>query len=128
MDDNMMFEYLLQQGAMRPEEEQMMRRQDTIDALRNTGMQSPQAQQAGRAVVAPSWTQNLAQIGAAAAGKYGQKKLDKQYDAFNTKRGNSLMGMRNRASAPGVAGVAPPSQMPDGADDFLQRMGLPGYR
>lgn len=120
MDDNMMFEYLLQQGAMRPEEEQMLRRQDTIDALRQTGMQAPQAQQAGRAVVAPSWTQGLAQIGAAAAGKYGQKKLDKQYDAFNVKRGNSLMGMRDRMGAkpavvpgnPGAPGA--PEDLPFG--------------
>ena len=112
MDDNMMFEYLLQQGAMRPEEEQMLRRQDTIDALRQTGMQAPQAQQAGRLTVAPSWTQGLAQIGAAAAGKYGQKKLDTQYSDMNKRRAQGLMGLRNRMSATPAVVPGQPAKQP----------------
>lgn len=100
MDDNMMFEYLVEQGSMRPEEEQMLRRQGVIDALRQQGMQAPQAQQAGRLVVAPSWTQGLAQLGAAAAAKYSQNKLDQQYGAFNEKRANSLNRMRDRMAGP----------------------------
>jgi hypothetical protein len=100
MDDNMMFEYLIEQGSMRPEEEQMLRRQQTIDALRQSAMNAPQAQAAGRAIVAPSWTQNLAQLGAAAAAKYGQNKLDSQYGAFNAKRANSLNRMRDRMAGP----------------------------
>jgi hypothetical protein len=100
MDDNMMFEYLVEQGSMRPEEEQMLRRQGVIDALRQQGMQAPQAQQAGRAIVAPHWTQGLAQIGSAAAAKYGQNKLDTQYGAFNAKRANSLNRMRDRMAGP----------------------------
>lgn len=100
MDDNMMFEYLIEQGSMRPEEEQMLRRQGVIDALRQQGMQAPQAQQAGRMVVAPHWTQGLAQIGAAAAAKHGQNKLDTQYGAFNAKRANSLNRMRDRMAGP----------------------------
>lgn len=96
MDDNMLFEYLVQQGSMRPEEEQLLRRQGVIDALRQNGMQAPQAQQAGRAVVAPHWSQNLAQLGSAAAAKYGQKRLDTQYDAYNKKRGDSLSSLRAR--------------------------------
>lgn len=100
MDDNMLFEYLVEQGSMRPEEEQMYRRQQTIDALRQQGMQAPQAQQAGRLVVAPSWTQNLAQLGSAAAAKYQQGKLDNQYGAFNAKRANSLERMRDRMAGP----------------------------
>lgn len=100
MDDNMMFEYLVEQGSMRPEEEQMLRRQGVLDALRQQGMQAPQAQQAGRAIVAPHWTQGLAQLGSAAAARYGQKKLDSQYGAFNAKRANSLERMRNRMAGP----------------------------
>lgn len=96
MDDNMLFEYLVQQGSMRPEEEQLLRRQGLIDALRQQGMQAPQAQQAGRAVVAPHWTQGLAQIGSAAAAKYGQGKLDQQYGAYNKKRADSLSALRAR--------------------------------
>lgn len=117
MDDNMLFEYLIQQGSMRPEEEQMLRRQNTIDALRQQGMQAPQAQQAGRLVVAPSWTQGLAQLGSAAAAKYGQGKLDKQYDAFNAKRGNSLKSMRDSMQPKPIPGIAPSPD--DGIDDLL---------
>lgn len=118
MDDNMLFEYLVEQGSMRPEEEQLLRRQGVLDALRQQSMQAPQSQQAGRAIVAPHWSQNLAQLGAAAAAKYGQKKLDSQYDAFNQKRGNSLERMRNRMAGPQSAPAVAPS--PDaGLDELL---------
>lgn len=113
MDDNMMFEYLIQQGSMRPEEEQMFRRQNTIDALRQAGMQAPQAQQAGRAVVAPSWTQGLAQFGAAAAAKYGQNKLDTQYGEFNKKRADSLSALRARMNPPKPMPMGVPTTMED---------------
>lgn len=126
MDDNMLFEYLVEQGSMRPEEEQLLRRQGTIDALRQQSMQAPQAQQAGRLVVAPSWTQGLAQLGSAAAAKYGQGKLDQQYGAFNAKRGNSLNRMRDRLAGPqsvmkgdiGLGAVNP--------DDLLAGLQIPG--
>lgn len=125
MDDNMLFEYLVEQGSMRPEEEQMLRRQGVIDALRQQGMQAPQAQQAGRAIVAPSWTQNLAQLGAAGAARYQQGKLDQQYGAFNAKRGNSLNRMRDRMAGPqsvmkgdiGIGSVNP--------DDLLAGLQIP---
>lgn len=117
MDDNMMFEYLLQQGSMRPEEEQMYRRQQTIDALRQNGMQAPQAQQAGRLVVAPSWTQGLAQLGSAAAAKYGQNKLDTQYGEFNKRRAQGLTSLRDRmAPKPVPAVTAGPDS---GLDELL---------
>lgn len=108
MDDNMMFDYLIEQGSMRPEEEQMLRRQQTIDALRQSGLQAPQAQQAGRMVVAPSWTQGLAQLGAAAAARYGQNKLDKQYTDFNAKRATNLKDLRTRMNAPKPAAPGAP--------------------
>lgn len=126
MDDNMLFEYLVEQGSMRPEEEQLLRRQGVIDALRQQGMQAPQAQQAGRAVVAPHWTQMLAQIGSGAAAGYGQKKLDTQYGAFNAKRANSLNRMRDRLAGPqsvmkgdiNIGAVNP--------DDLLAGLKIPG--
>lgn len=99
-NDNLMFEYLMEQGALRPEEDQLNRRQAVLDALRQGGMQAPQATQAGRLVVAPSWTQGLAQLGQAAAAKYGQGKLDSQYGAFNAKRANGLNRMRDRMAGP----------------------------
>ncbi len=126
MDDNMMFEYLVEQGSMRPEEEQLLRRQGVIDALRQNGMQAPQAQQAGRAVVAPHWSQGLAQLGSAAAAKYGQGKLDQQYGAFNAKRGNSLNRMRDRMAGPqsvmkGDIGIGPLN-----TDELLAGLNIPG--
>jgi len=61
--DEMMFEYLLQMGAMRPEEVEMMRKQKQIDALRGQSMETPQGQMIGKHYVPPSFTQYAAQLG-----------------------------------------------------------------
>ncbi len=61
--DEMMFEYLLQMGAMRPEEVEMMRKQKQIDALRGQSMETPQGQMIGKHYVPPSITQYAAQLG-----------------------------------------------------------------
>lgn len=126
MDDNMLFEYLVEQGSMRPEEEQLLRRQGVIDALRQQSMQAPQAQQAGRLVVAPSWTQGLAQLGSAAAAKYAQGKLDQQYGAFNAKRGNSLNRMRDRLAGPQSVMKGDIGLGAVNSDDLLAGLQIPG--
>lgn len=58
--DDMMFEYLIQMGAMQPEQIEMMRKQKQIDALRERSMDAPQGQMIGKHYVAPSVTQYAA--------------------------------------------------------------------
>jgi len=71
--DDMMFEYLIQMGAMRPEQIEMMRKQKQIDALRERSMDAPQGQMIGKHYVAPSVTQYAAQaLGGYMAGKQQQ--------------------------------------------------------
>lgn len=93
-DDNLMFEYLLQMGAMRPEELEMMRKQKVIDELRNTEM--PQGQMVGKHYVAPHWSQQLGAVAKQIGGAYQQKKLDDQMKDFNTRQGSMLDEMRRR--------------------------------
>ena len=63
MDDDLMFQYLLQMGAMQPEQQDLRRKQAMIDALRSNAMQAPQGQMVGKHYVPPSLTQYAAQLG-----------------------------------------------------------------
>lgn len=60
--EDLMFEYLLQMGSMRPEELEMLRKQKQIDALRERSMDTPQGQMIGKHYVAPSITQHAANM------------------------------------------------------------------
>lgn len=94
MNDQSLFDYLIEMGAMRPEEEQLKRKQAMVDYLRQSSLQAPQAQQAGRVVVAPSWTQVLGQVGQAYAANRGQKEADQMYNDMNAQRKTRLEGLR----------------------------------
>lgn len=96
MNDDLMLEYLLQAGAMRPEEEQLARRQAQVNTLRQMSLEAPQAQQAGRVVVAPSWTQGLAQIGQAYAARKGQGEVDAKLGEFNTRQAAAIKALRDQ--------------------------------
>jgi len=104
MNDDLYFDYLLQAGAMSPEEEKLARRQAQVDMLRAQSMQAPQAQQAGRVVVAPSWTQALAQVGQAYAANRGQKQLDQGYTDQSAKNVDYVKALRDRVAARRGAG------------------------
>jgi hypothetical protein len=104
MNDDLYFDYLLQMGAMSPEEEKLARRQAQVDMLRAQSMQAPQAQQAGRVVVAPSWTQALAQVGQAYGAYRGQKQLDQGYTDQSAKNVDYVKALRDRVAARRGAG------------------------
>jgi len=111
MNDDLYFDYLLQAGAMSPEEEKLARRQAQVDMLRAQSMQAPQAQQAGRVVVAPSWTQALAQVGQAYGASRGQKQLDQGYADQSAKNVDYVKALRDRVAARRAAGtgLTPPT-------------------
>ena len=99
MNDDLMLEYLLQTGAMRPEEEQLARRQAQVNTLRQMSLEAPQAQQAGRVVVAPSWTQALGNVAQAYAAHRGQKEVDAGMAGFNNRQAEAIKALRDRMAA-----------------------------
>ena len=104
MNDDLMFEYLLQMGAMRPEELEMMRKQKQIDALRGNAMESPQGQMIGKHYVAPSWTQGLAQLGQGYMAGQAQKQQDVATRKFNEQQMKMLKELRDRRRNPSAMG------------------------
>lgn len=96
MNDDLMLEYLLQMGAMNPEEEQLARKQAQVNALREQSRVPLQGGMAGRVYVAPSITQGLAQLGQAYGSRKGQQALDTDYSKFNKTQGDKLRELQDR--------------------------------
>jgi hypothetical protein len=106
--DEMMFEYLLQMGAMRPEEVEMMRKQKQIDALRGSSMETPQGQMIGKHYVPPSLTQYAAQLGQGYMAGKAQKGQDTAMRGMNERQRALLEEMRKRrmgGMTPGAYGM-----------------------
>lgn len=101
-NDDLMFEYLIQMGAMRPEELEMKRKQAQVDALREAGSSAPEGQMVGKFFVPPSWTQYANQMTKAALAGGGQQELDKQTRGFNDRQRQMLEEMRMRRGSQGV--------------------------
>jgi len=100
MDDDLMFEYLVQMGAMRPEEAELRRKQAMVDALRKGSMQGPEGQMIGKHYVAPSITQNLAQVAQGYAAGQAQKGVDAGMMGLNERQRMALEQMRKRKMQP----------------------------
>ena len=123
MNENDYFDYFLEMGAMRPEEEQLKRRQAMVDYLRQSSLQAPQAQQAGRVVVAPSWTQALGNVAQAYMARKGQKEADTATADMNARRRARLEALRAKRSGgstpPPFATVPSSGKGPYGEDEDL---------
>ena len=111
-DDNMMFDYLLQMGAMRPEQEELRKRQAMVEALRGNAMAPMQGQMVGKHYVAPGIGQALAQLGQGYMAAQGQKGVDSRMGDLNEKQRLALeeLGKRRRG---GMSGAMPSSGMGD---------------
>lgn len=105
MNDDLMFEYLLQMGAMQPEQQELKRKQSMVDALRQASMQSPQGQMIGKHYVAPSLTQYAAQLGQGYMAGKGQQGVDTDMRGFNDRQRQMLEELRRRR----MAGQAAPT-------------------
>lgn len=105
MNDEYMLEYLLQSGAMRPEEEELLRKQKMVDALRANSMESPQGQMVGKHYVAPSFTQYAAQLGNAYGARKGQQQVDAGMKTFNAKQGQMIKDLQAKIAAKRAAGI-----------------------
>jgi hypothetical protein len=116
MNDQDYFDYFLEMGAMRPEDEKLKRKQAMVDYLRQASFDAPQAKQAGNVVVAPSWTQVLGQVGQAYAANRGQKEADEMYGDLNAKRRARLEALRAKRNP--VAPVVPGQEEDDVIEGF----------
>lgn len=108
MNDDMMFEYLVQMGAMRPEEAELKKKQAMVDALRGNAMSPMQGEMVGKHYVAPGIGQAIAQLGQGYMAAQGQKGVDAKMGEFNTKQRTALEELRRRRGM----GGAPVAQMP----------------
>jgi hypothetical protein len=94
--NDMMFEYLLQMGAMQPEQQEMKRKQAMIDALRKQSMTAPEGQMIGKHYVAPSITQHLANLGGGYMAARGQKAQDAAMLDMNERQRRELKRLRDQ--------------------------------
>lgn len=104
MNEDLMFEYLLQMGAMRPEELEAMRKQKQIDALRGTAMESPQGQMVGKHYVPPSFTQYASQLGQGYMAGQAQRQQDAAMRGMTERQRQMLEDLRRRRQNPAAMG------------------------
>ena len=77
---NQKFNYMVEMGALTPQEEEVQRQQATIDALRDKSMQGQEGRMVGNTFVAPSFTQYAAQLGNAYMARKGNEQTKKERD------------------------------------------------
>lgn len=98
MNDDLMFEYLLQMGAMQPEQQELKRKQAMVDALRQ-GVQPQQGQMVSGHYVAPGWSGVASQLANAYMAKQGQGQVDQGMKGMNDRQRQMLEEMRKRRQA-----------------------------
>jgi len=115
MNDNLMFEYLLQAGSAAPEQDDLERKRAMVAALRKASQTGPQGQMVGNHYVAPSITQYMAQLGNAYMAREAENLANKQARDLSNQRRLDLENLRRRMygnAAPdlGVVGYTGPDR------------------
>jgi hypothetical protein len=96
MNDDLMFDYLLEMGAMRPEQEDMRRRQAMVDTLRKSAMTPMEGQMIGKHYVSPGLGGALSQLGQAYFSTKGQQGVDAGMQKMNETQRRMLEDLRRR--------------------------------
>jgi hypothetical protein len=94
MNDDLMFEYLVQMGQMRPEEAELKKKQAMVDALRKNSLSPMEGQMVGKHYVAPGIGQALAQLGQGYMASKAQGDVDQRMKMFNATQGGHLNAMK----------------------------------
>jgi hypothetical protein len=102
MNDDAMFEYLIQMGQMRPEEAELKKKQAMVDALRKTGMNSPEGQMIGKHYVAPGIGQYMNQLGQGLMAGKAQGGVDEQARQMNATQAEALARWRKKRGLLGM--------------------------
>jgi hypothetical protein len=100
MNDDLMFDYLVQMGQMRPEEAELKKKQAMVEALRGNAMSPMQGQMVGKHYVAPGIGQAIAQLGQGYLASQGQQGVDSSMRDFNAKQAMKLQELRKRRMNP----------------------------
>jgi hypothetical protein len=87
-------------GAMRPEQDELKRKQAMVDALRQSALTPMQGQMIGKHYVAPGLAQGIAQLGQAYMAKQQQNDVDASMKGFNTRQAQMLEELRRRRRMP----------------------------
>lgn len=82
-NDDLFLQYMLEMGALNPEEEKLARQQQYVDTLRSNALEPRRGQMVSGHYVAPSWTEYAAQLGNAYMARKGQKAVDAGQGAYN---------------------------------------------
>jgi hypothetical protein len=90
------FEYLLEMGAMAPEQEELRRRQEMVNALRAQSLTPMQGQMVGKHYVAPGIANALAQLGTGYLASQQQKEVQGATAALNAEQRRRLEELRRR--------------------------------
>jgi hypothetical protein len=106
-----MLEYLLEMGALAPEEEDLARQRALVDQLRSTPQ--PGMRNAGRVMVAANPLEHVAGVLGQGLASYKEQGANTASKALQDKRLQGISRMRNRFGAGGGAGG-------------LQQLGGPG--
>jgi hypothetical protein len=106
MNDDLMFEYLVQMGQMRPEEAELKKKQAMVDALRKNSMTPMQGEMVGKHYVAPGIGQAIAQLGQGYLASQAQGGVDQQMRGMNDRQRVALEQLRKRRMAPGAMPTA----------------------
>jgi phenylpropionate dioxygenase-like ring-hydroxylating dioxygenase large terminal subunit len=94
--DDLMFEYLLQMGAMQPEQSELKRKQAMVDALRQSALTPQQGQMIGKHYVAPGIGNAISQMGQAYLAKQQQGNVDAAMQGLNQRQREMLEELRRR--------------------------------
>ncbi len=112
MNDDLIFDYMMQMGAMQPEQQELKRKQAMLDALRKNASVSPEGQMIGKHYVAPHWSQQLSRLGDTFVAMKGMQGVDAQMRDMNARQAKALEELRRRRMQPGMAPAAPASYDP----------------
>lgn len=96
MNDDLMFEYLVQMGQMRPEEAELKKKQAMVDALRKNAMTPMEGQMIGKHYVSPGIAGAVSQLGQAFLAGQGQQGVDAGVKGMNAKQAAALEELRKR--------------------------------
>ena len=121
MNDDLMFDYLVAMGQMRPEEAELKKRQAMVDALRKNAMSPMQGEMIGKHYVGPGIAGAISQMGQAYMAGQQQKGLDTKMRDFNSRQALALEDLRlrrRRGMSPNLAAADPSDFGYDSGYDF----------
>jgi len=102
--NNQKFNYMVEMGAINPQEEEAQRRQAQIDTLRDESVEGQEGRMVGNTFVAPSVTQYAAQLGKAYLARKGNEetKAERLRIAGVKKDAVAAFGNQERRTSGGI--------------------------